>query len=182
MCHARKGGTHVVERLRERGAAARGLLGVAVLQQLDHDIVELDEANVQALRAAAQIRDAHRARIDPAHARLDLLIRQQRVVDSLTVEVAVAHDLGSTEDFGIEGEGAVHVLHGEPEMLHALEPGAERPVFRGEPLTGRASCAAAGAAAIEAANPPIAAIPAAWRTRRRSRSASCECCWLLMIP
>ena len=110
------------------GAAAGGLLGVAVLQQLDHDIVELDEAHVQALRAASQVRDAHGARIDPAHARLDLLVGQQRVVDALALEVAVAHHLGAAEHLGIEFEGAVHVLHGEPEMLHALQPRAERPV------------------------------------------------------
>ena len=45
--HSREGGAHVAEGLGEDGAAARGLLGVAVLQQLDHDIVELDEAHIE---------------------------------------------------------------------------------------------------------------------------------------
>ena len=102
------------------------MLGVAVLQQLDHHVVELDEPHVQALRAASQVRDAHGPRIDPAHARFDLLVGEQRVVDALALEIAVAHDLGAAEHFGVEREGAVHVLHGEPEVLHALQPRAER--------------------------------------------------------
>ena len=118
---------HVVARLGEAVAAAGGLLGVAILQQLDHDVVELDEAHVQPLRAAAQIRNAHRARIDPALARLDLLVGQQRVVDALALEIAVAHHLGSAEHLGVELERAIHVLHGQAEVLHALQPCTERP-------------------------------------------------------
>jgi hypothetical protein len=125
--HAREGRAHVIERLGEARAAAGGLLGIPVLQELDHDIVELDEAHVQAQPAAPQVRDAHGPWIDPAHARLDLLIGQQRVVNALTVKIAVAHHLGAAEHLGVEFVGAVHVLHRQPEMLHALQPRAERP-------------------------------------------------------
>ena len=58
------GRAHVIARLGEAGAAAGRLIGVAILQQLDHDVVELDEPHVQPLRAAAQVRHAHRPRID----------------------------------------------------------------------------------------------------------------------
>ena len=59
-------------------------------------------------------------------ARLDLLVGQQGVVDALALEIAVAHDFGAAEHLGVEREGAIHVLHGEPEVLHALQPRAER--------------------------------------------------------
>ena len=103
-----------------------GCCRVAILQQLDDDVVELDEAHVQPLRAAAEVGNAQRPRIDLAHARLDVLVGQQRVVDALALEVAVAHHLGAAEHLGVEREGAVHVLHGEAEVLHALQPRAER--------------------------------------------------------
>ena len=102
------------------------LVGVSILQQFDHDVVELDEPHVQALRAASEIRDADRPRVDLADARFDVLIGQQRVVDALAVEITVAHHLGAAEDLRIERERAVHVLHREPEMLDALQPCAER--------------------------------------------------------
>lgn len=68
MHHSWEGGTHVIERLGKARAAAGGLLGVAVLQQFDHDVVELDEPHVQPLRPASQVGDAHRPRIDLARA------------------------------------------------------------------------------------------------------------------
>ena len=131
----------MIERLGKRGAAAGGLLRVAVLQQLDHDIVELDEAHIEPLCSASQVGNAHRARIDPAHPRLDLLVRQQRIVNALTMEVAVAHHFGAAKDFRIEFERAIHVLNREPEMLHALKPCTKRPIVgfcRRNPL--RALC------------------------------------------
>jgi hypothetical protein len=73
-------------------------------------------------------RDAHGTRIDLAPARLDLLIGQQGIVDALAVEVAVAHHLGAAQYLRIERERAVHVLHREAEVLHALQPRSERPV------------------------------------------------------
>ena len=102
MHHAGKGRAHVVERLGKGGTAAGGLLGVAVLQQLDYHIVELDEANVQTLCAASEVRNPHGAWIDPTRAGLDVLICQQRAVDTLAVEIPVAHHLGSSEHFGVE--------------------------------------------------------------------------------
>ena len=62
----------------------------------------LDEAHVQALRSASQVGDAQGPRIDLAHTRFDLLIGQQRVVDALALEVAVAHDFAAAEHFGVE--------------------------------------------------------------------------------
>ena len=53
----REGRAHVVARLGEARPAPGRLIGVAILQQLDHDVVELDEPHVQALRAASEIRD-----------------------------------------------------------------------------------------------------------------------------
>ena len=105
---------------------AHRLIGVAILQQLDHDIVELDEAHVEPLRAAPQVGNTDRPRIDPACVRLDLLVGQQRVLHPVALEIAVAEHLGAAEHLGIELIGALHVLDGEPEMLDALEPRAER--------------------------------------------------------
>lgn len=61
-------------------------------------------------------------------ARFDLLIGEQGVVDALALKVAVAHNFGPAEHFRIKSEGSIHVLNGQPEMLHALQPRAERPV------------------------------------------------------
>ena len=80
------------------------------------------------LCAASEVRDAYRTRIDLAHARLDLLVGEQGVVDALAVKVAVAHHFGTAEHFRVERKGAVHVLHREAEMLHALQSCAEWPV------------------------------------------------------
>ena len=118
-----------------------------------------------------QVRNAQRARIDLAHARLDLLIGQQRVVNALALEVAIAHHLGAAEHLGIEREGAIHVLHCEAEMLHALQPRAERPLFRAAALAGRAS-AASVVRDRRQARPPTTASPAAWMRLRRWKSVS----------
>ena len=107
-------------------AAAHRLIGVAILQQLDHDIVELDEADVEPLCAAPQVGNADRSRIDPACVRLDFLVGQQRVLHAIALEVAVAENLGAAQHGGIEFIGAFHVLDGETEMLDALQPRAER--------------------------------------------------------
>jgi hypothetical protein len=74
-------------RLRPTVAAAHRLRRVAVLQQLDDDVVELNEAHVQPLRAAPKIGDDDGTRIDLAFMRNDLLMREDRVVDGLAVEV-----------------------------------------------------------------------------------------------
>lgn len=47
-------------------------------------------------------------------------------MDALALEVAVAHHLGAAENLGVELEGAIHVLHGEAEVLHTLQARAER--------------------------------------------------------
>ena len=108
-----------------RKSILSGLIGIAVLQQLDHDIVELDEAHVEALRTTAEIRHTQRARVDLARAGFDFLVGQQRVVDPLTLEVAIAEHFGAAEDLGIELIGAVHVLNRDAEMLHTLQPRAQ---------------------------------------------------------
>ena len=46
-----------------------GLIGVAVLQQLDHHVVELDEAHVEPLRPAGEIGNGDRSRVHPARSR-----------------------------------------------------------------------------------------------------------------
>ena len=74
----------MIERLGKRSAAAGRLRSVAVLQELDHDVVELDEADVESLGAVLEIGDAHRTRVHFAFARLDLLRGEQRVVNALT--------------------------------------------------------------------------------------------------
>ena len=61
---ARIGRAHMVARLGEAVAAAHRLVGIAILQQLDHHIVELHEAHVEPLLAAGEVRHADRARID----------------------------------------------------------------------------------------------------------------------
>jgi hypothetical protein len=50
----------MLPRLRPTVAAAHRLRRVAVLQQLDDHVVELNEAHVQPLRAAPKIGDADR--------------------------------------------------------------------------------------------------------------------------
>ena len=91
--------------------------------------------------------------------RLDLLIGQQRVVDALALEIAVAHHLGAAEHFGVELVGAVHVLHRQAEMLDPLQPAADEPLLRSaadmvrsRPLWLRAS--------VQRAPPAIIATPA----------------------
>ncbi len=123
--HAGESRAHVVEWLSESVGTAHGLLGIAILKQFDHDIVELDETNIQTLRAASQVWKAHRARIDIARSCLDYLVCQQRVVDAFALKIAVAHDLGAAEHRSVELVCALHVLHGEPEMLDATEPRAK---------------------------------------------------------
>ena len=68
--------------------AAHRLVGVPILEQLDHDVVELDEPHVEALGAAPQVRNADRARIDPKLAGYDLLVSQQSVLDGAVWQVA----------------------------------------------------------------------------------------------
>ena len=64
MHRARIGGAHVFARFGEAVAAALGLIGVAVLQQFDHHVVELDEAHVEPLRPAGEIGNGDRSRVD----------------------------------------------------------------------------------------------------------------------
>ena len=163
----------MVARLGPTVAAADWLLGIAVLQELDHDVVELHEAHVEALIATLEIRHANGSRIDSALPRNDLLIGHQRVVDPLAVKIAVAHHLVAAEHFGVELEGAIHVLDRHAKVLHSLEPRAERRVVAPlvallgrEPPTSWAN--AGELIARAAAIPPIAAPPAARSSCRRS--------------
>ena len=59
--------------------------------------------------------------------RFDFLIGQQRVVDTLALEIAVAHHFRAAQYLRVEFERAIHVLDREAEMLHALKPCAQRP-------------------------------------------------------
>ncbi len=118
----------MVSRLSPTVSAAHRLLGVAILQELDHDIVELHETDVEPLLATLQVRHADRSRIDPSLPCDDLLIRHQRIVDRLAVKISIAHHLVTAEHLGVELERPIHVLDGDAEMLHALEPGAESSV------------------------------------------------------
>src|SRR5262245_37288484 len=88
MHRAGVGGAHMFPGLRPAVAAAHRLSRVAILQQLDDDVVELDEAHVQPLRATPKVGDADGARINLALVRNDLLMGEDCVVDGLTVEVA----------------------------------------------------------------------------------------------
>ena len=142
------------------GCSARGIATVR------HDIVELDESNIQTLRPAPQIRDAHGARIDPAYARLDVLVGQQRVVNAVALEVAIAHDFRPAQYFGVEGERAVHVLNRETEVLHARSRAPSGASFG----FSRACADAGNAPEIEPPATAIAAAPAALMTWRRSIS------------
>jgi hypothetical protein len=49
-------------------------------------------------------------------------------VDTLTLEIAIAHHLGSAENLCIELECPVHALDGDTEVLHSLESAAERSI------------------------------------------------------
>ena len=128
----------MVARLRPAVAIAHGLRGVAILQQLDHDVVELHEADIQTLIAAPEVGDAEVARIDLPLMGQDLLVQQDGVVDLFAVKVAITHHLVAAEHFGVKLEGAIHVLDGDAEVLHALQTSTERPVVplrRGHALT-----------------------------------------------
>lgn len=70
-------------RRREAAAAALRLAAVALLQQLDHHIVELDEAHVEALGAAAQVGHAQDPWIDASRPSFDLLGQEQGVVERM---------------------------------------------------------------------------------------------------
>jgi hypothetical protein len=63
-----------ISRRRKARSAALRLLLVPVLQKLDDDVVELDEAYVQALRATTQIRNPDGSRIYLFAAGFDLLV------------------------------------------------------------------------------------------------------------
>ncbi len=60
---------------------------VAVLEQLDDRIVELDQACIQPLRPTAQVRNADRFRIDLLMSGLDLINQKNRVVHAVPVEI-----------------------------------------------------------------------------------------------
>ncbi len=116
----------MVPGLGEAVAAAHRLVRIAILEQFDHGVVELDEPDIESLCAAPEIGDPDRPWIDPPLAGFDVLVSQQGVVNALTLEVTVAHDLGTTEHLCIELVGAVHVLHGQSKVLGSLQPGTER--------------------------------------------------------
>jgi hypothetical protein len=61
-------------------------------------------------------------------------------MNALAVKIAVAHHLGPSKNFCIEFERAIHMLHCKPEMLHTLEPRAERTVVARHISPTRALC------------------------------------------
>src|SRR5262245_46102001 len=115
----------MVPRLCPAVSATHWLLSVAILQELDQDVVELHEANVEPLVAPLQIRHADRSRIDLPLPSDDLLIGHQRVMDLLPMKIAITHYLVAAEYLGVELEGAIHVVDRNTEMLHSLKAGAE---------------------------------------------------------
>src|SRR5262245_20163847 len=94
------------------GAAARWLGTVAIVEQLQNHVVELEETDVQSLPPAPQVRHSYCRGADALIESFDLVIQQQCVVDDLAVEVAVSHDFRSPKDLGIERIRAIHVLYG----------------------------------------------------------------------
>jgi hypothetical protein len=88
----------------------------------------LNEADIQPLRAAFQVRHSDRARVDFKLSRNDLLIGHECVMDRCAVEVAVAHDFIATENLSVEFESAVHILNRKPEVLGSLKSRAQRTV------------------------------------------------------
>jgi hypothetical protein len=81
MHRAGKCGAHTVARLRPGVAISYRLLGVSILQELYDDVVELDKADVEPLRAAPQVRHSDSLWIDLALASKYFLIREERVMD-----------------------------------------------------------------------------------------------------
>src|SRR5690349_16967135 len=111
----------MVARLGPAVATAHWLARIAILQQFDDHIVELDEANVQPLRSAPEVGHADGAGINSFLTRENLLIQQERVVDLLTLEIAIAHHLDAAKHLSVELECAIHILNGQAKVLDALE-------------------------------------------------------------
>src|SRR5262249_36880750 len=99
--HPRKSRTHMLQRLREAVRAAHWLVGVAILQQLDDDIVKLDKAHVQPLLPAPEIGDSQCSRTNVELVCQDLLIGQQRVLNAVALEIAVEEHFCAAEHFSV---------------------------------------------------------------------------------
>jgi hypothetical protein len=108
------------------------LVRIAILQELDHDVVELYEPHVEALGAAPQVWHADSPRIDAEFIGKDFLVGEQRVLYGVALKVTVPEHFCPTEDFGIEFICPFHVLHCEAEMLYALEPGTQQAFIAGD--------------------------------------------------
>ena len=128
--HSRERRAHMLHGLRESFGTTHRLVGIAILQEFDHDVVELDEPHVEALGAIPQIGYADRPRIDAKLIRQDLLIGKQRVLDRVALEIAMAEHFRPAKDFRVELISAFHVLNGESEVLHPLQPCSEGAVVQ----------------------------------------------------
>ncbi|MDT4860152.1 hypothetical protein FQZ97_946960 [compost metagenome] len=146
--------------------AARGLLRVPILQELDHDVVELDKPDVETLRATAQIRNAKRAWIDAITGYLNVLDQQQGILNPLTEKIAIAHHFRATKNLSVELERTIHVLHRDTEMLNTSETPPSALPDVAEPVLDWAS-AREPSPREDAAIPPIVTAPAARRISRR---------------
>lgn len=120
-----------MHRLRKGVRTAHRLVRVAILQKLDDDVVELDEAHVEPLRAASQIGHADGARVDRQLVGADLLVREQRVLDGIALEVTVPKHLRPTKHLGVEFESPLHILHRQPKVLDTLQPSTKWPAVAG---------------------------------------------------
>src|SRR5215468_752781 len=115
----------MIARLGPAVPASHWLPRVAVMQQLEHDVVELHEAHVETLLSTPEVRHPNGLRIDPALPGNDLLIGHQRILNPVSMEIAVAIYLVSPEHLGVELERAIHVMDRNTEVLHSLEARAE---------------------------------------------------------
>src|SRR5262249_48603474 len=54
---------HVIARFRPAVSISHGLFSSAILQEFNHEIIELDEADIQSLRTVFQVGHSDRARV-----------------------------------------------------------------------------------------------------------------------
>ena len=77
------------QRLREAVRTTHRLVGVPILQQFDDDVVELNEPHIEPLLTAAEIGDSQGLGAHAQLVREDFLIGEQRVLNTVALEIAV---------------------------------------------------------------------------------------------
>src|SRR5262245_59522560 len=119
-------GTPVLVRRGPCCSCTHRFLILAIVQEFQNHVVELDEADVQALLSVTKIGNSVGRRIDFLLVSFDLVIQHQSVLNFFAMEVPVAHHLGAAQHICVERIRPVHILNRQSKVLKTEDTLPER--------------------------------------------------------